>query len=243
MAEPNQPATDKSLQDTGTLERPYYDPNKLLGFNLLKSSKFAAVFKTLPSAAAEPEFKLGNVNIREFSFLCDSIEFPGQNLDTTEYRIPGQYKRKVPYQRNLNEVSMTFYHNDDIPLYEIFTKWITGISPSNTENYYFDEITCEIDLIQFLDTNGSRGFFSGFFEDQKTDAQLPKPAKKYMTVRLKSAYPLNFASLPSNWADDGFQKINVSFFFEKLEVIQEDSGLSEKEKQEYDDVYKTNVFG
>lgn len=241
MAEPNQPDTDESLPEvlvTGTPERSYYEPNKLLGFNLLKSSKFAAVFKRLPSA-----LDLSEVDNREFSFLCDSIEFPGQNLETVEHRIPGQYKRKVPYQRNLNEVSMTFYHNDEMPLYEIFTKWIKNISPSNTDNYYFDEITCEIDLIQFLDTNGSRGFFSAFFEDQRTDAQLPKPARRYMTVRLKGAYPLNFASLPSNWADDGFQKMTVSFFFEELIVVPEDNGLSEKEKQTFDEIYKFNVFG
>ena len=239
MAEPNQPATDESLPEVVvTADRSYYDPNKILGFNLLKSSKFAVFFNKLPSA-----LELSKVRNQEFSFLCDSIEFPGQNLETVEHRIPGQFKRKVPYQRNLNEVSMTFYHNDEMPLYEIFSTWIEGISPSNTGNYYFDEITCDIDLIQFLDTNGSRGFFSAFVDDQRTDAQLPKPAKKYMTVRLNGAYPLNFASLPSNWADDGFQKMTVSFFFEELIVLPENNGLSEKEKEEYDEVYKFNVFG
>lgn len=200
----------------------YYDPDKMLSHNLLKSSKFAVRFTALPEAA-------GGLNLpsEEFTYLCDSIEFPGQSLETIEHRIPGRLKVKYPYQRNFNEVSMTFYHNDKFPIYDIFVNWIRNTSPTNTENLFFDEMVCKkIYLYQFEDTNGARGLFSQFIQDQREDAQAPKPATKYMTVQLLNAYPLNFASMPSNWADDGFQKMTVSFFFENAIVDLEEKTLT-----------------
>jgi hypothetical protein len=44
-----------------------------------------------------------------------------------------------------------------------------------------------------------------------------------MTVKLLNAYPLNFASMPSNWADDGFQKMTVTFFYERYQLNMSDT--------------------
>lgn len=206
---------------TGRNQYRFYDPDKMLSHNLLKSSKFAVRFAALPVAA-------GGVDVasEEFTYLCDSIEFPGQNFETIEHRIPGQLKVKYPYQRNINEVSMTFYHNNEFPIYEIFSNWIRNSSPRNTENLFFDELVCKkISLFQFEDTNGAKGLFSSLLDPTEalTELKTVKPATKYMTVELLNAYPLNFASLPSNWADDGFQKMTVSFFFESVNLAVENA--------------------
>jgi hypothetical protein len=44
-----------------------------------------------------------------------------------------------------------------------------------------------------------------------------------MEVSLLNAYPLNFASMPSNWADDGFQKMTATFFYERYELAVSDT--------------------
>ena len=42
---------------------------------------------------------------------------------------------------------------------------------------------------------------------------------KMFAVRLFNAYPLNFTSMPSTWADDGFQRLTATFFYEKYEFL------------------------
>lgn len=186
-----------------------FNIDKMLSQNFLKSSKFAVQIPQLP------EIIDLNVSPRDLTFLCDSIEFPGQSLTTSEYRIPGKLKLKVPYLREMNEVTMTFYHNVNFPMYKLFSNWITNSSRTNTTNLYFDEITCPvIKLVQFDEVAGGvRGFIRDIF-DLGTKNRL----SKYMTVDLKRAYPLNFTSMPSNWADDGFHKMTVSFFYETVET-------------------------
>ena len=196
-----------------------YDPNRMLNQNFLKSSKFAIRIPSLPEVV-DLSGEL-NISSQEFTFLCDSIEFPGQTLTTTEHRIPGRFKMKNAYQRTL-----TFYHNTKLPIYKIFSDWITNISPTSTNNRYFDDYVCsEIQLFQFEDTTGERGLFSTFEEFTNLNAEgiAGKAISKSFTVKLFNAYPLNFASMPSNWADDGFQKMTVTFFYEAYEVFLSDT--------------------
>ena len=201
-----------------------YDPSKMLNQNLLKSSKFAIRIPSLPEVV-DLSGEL-NISSQEFTFLCDSIEFPGQTLTTTEHRIPGRFKMKNAYQRDMNEVTLTFYHNTKLPIYKIFSDWIRNISPTSTNNEYFDDYVCsEIQLFQFEDTVGDRGLFSTFEEFTNLTAAgiAGRATSKSFTVKLFNAYPLNFASMPSNWADDGFQKITVTFFYESYEVFLSDA--------------------
>ena len=170
--------------------------------NFIRSAKFAARFTSIPGFATEG---IQNFELRKLSYLCDSIEFPGQALTAVDYRIPGKLKIKVPYLREINEVSFTLYVNNEVPLYKMMNTWIAGISPNTAQNRYFDEIVGSIDLIQFEDTT-----------------YLTKPssnALKNMTVKLIDLYPLNIQSMPANWMDDGYHKVNVSFYFRDLEII------------------------
>jgi hypothetical protein len=198
----------------GTNTFRYYNIDKILSHNFLKGSRFSVQFpglsRTIPNASYD-------IPSEELTFLCDSVEFPGQSLTSSEYRMPGKLKLKVPYLRDLNEVTLTFYHNTQLPIYNIFSTWLTGASPTSTQNRYFDDIVCnKIKIIQFADT-----------QDETTNliyALTGKPLlgqqeqKKYMTVELKNAFPLNFASMPGNWADEGFHKMSVSFFYEDLTI-------------------------
>jgi hypothetical protein len=100
---------------------------------------------------------------------------------------------------------MTFYHSEEFPMYDLFANWISNSSPTNTTNYYFDEIVCPaINIVQFDEVSGYLG--------------LKNNMSKYMMVILRKAYPLNFASMPSNWADDGYHKMTVTFFYEELQT-------------------------
>jgi hypothetical protein len=211
------PELEEVVVNTGPPTYRTYDVNRMLNQNFLKSSKFAIRIPILPDVAGGED-----IRSEEFTFLCDSIEFPGQTLTTTEHRIPGRQKVKYAYQRDMNEVTMTFYHNTKFPLYQILSNWITNISPTNTNNQFFDDTVCNIELFQFEDTTGARGLFSTF-EEFIQFLGNSNSSSKYMTVKLLNAYPLNFASMPSNWADDGFQKMTVTFFYERYTLNMSDT--------------------
>ena len=195
-----------SLDEVLVIPASYYNVNKMLSQNLLKSSKFLVrfLFGSLVEKIVSQE------NAREFTFLCDSVEFPGQSLTTLDYRMPGKLKLKIPYLRDSNEVTLTFYHNSKLPIYDVFTNWTRFISPTTTTNKYFDDILCDINILQFQD-----------------QASSSLELKRHMDVKLIGAFPLNFASMPSNWADDGFHKMSVTFFYEDIEInLYENNGIN-----------------
>lgn len=194
-------------------DSPPYDASQILNQNFLKSSKF--LVRLYDQAAV---LENSGVSARELSFLCDSVEFPGQSLTTLDYRMPGKLKLKVPYLRDLNEITLTFYHNSKIPIYQFFTNWISKISPTATTNNYFNNITSKIEILQFDDV-AAQGFFKDVFGlNQTPQGGLINNLTRYMTVNLDNVYPLNFASMPGNWADEGFHKMSVTFFYESLSI-------------------------
>lgn len=174
-----------------------YDYNSVANQNLLRSCKFAVQFIKIPGI--EP------AELRRLTYLCDSVEFPGQTLTTTDYRIPGQLKTKIPYARELSEVTFSFYVPVDYSPYTLMNDWIESISLSTTQNLYLDEIVGSISLYQFADTGKS--FIRG------------TPSKS-MQVDLINAYPLNVQAMPANWGDDGFHKLTASFFFVNYKITE-----------------------
>lgn len=178
-----------------------FDLNTFTNQNFIRSAKFAMQFDAIPLFVLNG---IGNLDLRKFSFLCDSIEFPGQVLTTTDYRIPGQLKNKISYARDVNEVNLSFYISDEFPVYTILSNWIYGISYTSTQNRYFDEIVGSVLITQYEDTTNS--------------TRSSPNANKNMQIKLIDLYPLNIQSMPSNWADDGYHKVNCSFYFKDLEI-------------------------
>jgi hypothetical protein len=203
----------------------------LQSFTFLKSSRFLFQFTAIPDIIGVTEYGKSEIGsfggnrivdqslsskpyrelLRNMTFLCDSIEFPGQSLSTLDYRIPGTKKLKVPYLREYNEITASFYYPENIPMYEFFSSWVVGISKRNTATHYFDEITGQARVTQFAEGETVRG-------DAAAGIRSIEGQPVYLTVNLKNMYPINFASLQSNWGDDGFQKMSVTFFFEDISL-------------------------
>jgi len=194
------PTVDNLQQINQTALAEVFDLYKFANQNLIRSAKFAARFLTIP------RFLEVNTEIRrQLMFLCDAIEFPGQTLTALDYRIPGKLKVKIPYLRELNEVNFSFYVSSKVPVYALFNAWIAEISPNTAQNRFFDELVGEIDLIQLEDTTNALAF------------SVPE-ANRHMRVKLIDVYPLNVQSMQSTWGDDGYHKVNVSFYFRDLVV-------------------------
>jgi hypothetical protein len=239
----------EELKEFGvTAVRTDHSPQAFMNQDFLRSSQFMFIMPNLP-------FDLGALtgkNPRGFSMLCESVEFPGKNVIATDYKIPGTNRIRVPYSKEYPEVTMTFIHNVEIPVYDIFSYWIDYISDdafTSINNKYFDEITTNFNLIQYTDFPADEyGKFKGLnnifnsinkvneylFDSKKlfkvTDigqqfinninnvAGLNVSKQPYYTVAFTSAYPLSFAPMASSWADEGFQRLTVTFTYESYSI-------------------------
>lgn len=170
----------------------YYNTANFTNQNLLRSCKFSMMMLRHPKVMFDSSIS----DLREFTFLCDSLEIPGRTAVTTEFVIPGLQKIKTPYRREFNELNVTFYHNTKFPIFQYFTDWMDSCSTNSTQNQYFDDIVTDINIHQLNDVSST------------TDH------RRYMTVSLFNVYPTSVASLPCNWADDGFHKLNVTLYYE-----------------------------
>jgi len=120
-----------------------------MGQDFLKSSQFMFMMPVLPFDYSLISAK----SPRGFSMFCESVEFPGKNSVGVDYKIPGRNKIKVPYSREYPEVTMTFIHNVEIPVYDIFTYWIDFITQdfNSVETRYFDEVVSDFTLFQYTE--------------------------------------------------------------------------------------------
>lgn len=201
---PNQPTTQEELRNfaiSSNRDTSTYNIQRFTNQNLIRSAKFATRFLSVPNFVTSD-----SGDLRKLIFLCDSVEFPGQTLTSTDYIIPGRLRIKAPYLRELNEVAMTFYISNEMSTYSFFNEWIYQISLTTVQNRYYDEIVGSAEIVQFEDTTSTYAISS------------PTPLKN-MTVKLQNIYPINVQSMASNWIDDGFHKLSVSFCFEDIEVV------------------------
>ena len=234
--------TKKQPHTSADLER-HYSPEEFMSTGFLQSSKFNAYFifgSEFFNELSREETGFNKLinSPQNFRYYCDSIEFPGSTLTATDYRVPGKVKIKVPYLRDLNEINLTFYYPIDVPLFQFFNRWIRNISITANRNEYFDNFVCSMVLNQFdnythdkirpeekpTEATLLKDFYNQFAESQLSNS--PTRMRKQFTMTLVKVYPLSVTSLQSNWADDGFHKINVSLFFENIKT-NIDPGLNE----------------
>lgn len=201
---------------------------KIQTFTFLKSSRFLFQFLSIPKFLEigvdrdnDPSLEfydylnmtrntsLSSINYtelrRDMFFLCDSIEFPGQTVTGVDFKIPGTQKIKTPSARDYNEITATFLYPEQVPLYEFFHSWISKMSVRNTQNYYYNEIVSRARAIQYTD--------GGISSARDIENQSP-----HTSIVFENLYPTSLTSMQSNWSDDGFQKLSVTFFFEYMKI-------------------------
>jgi hypothetical protein len=276
---------------TVTATNPDQSLQAFMNQDFLKSSQFMFVLPTLPFDYSIVSPK----NPRGFSMFCESVEFPGKNTQAVDYKIPGKNRIRVPYGKEFPEVTMTFIHNINIPVYDIFSFWIDWIIQENNsiESRYFDESVVDFTLFQYSEFPAEPyGRFRGlnsilndidkinrylfdskrlfkatdigqeFISNINNVSGLSVSKQTYYTVQFKNAYPLSFAPMPSNWADEGFHRLSVTFTYESYTINDSSKGsktsqleqltnyklksetTSQKEfNRSLDEILKQNLFG
>lgn len=145
--------------------------------------------------------------IRDLTYLCEATEFPGRGFNSIDLRYYGP-SFKVPSQTVYEDINMTFLCRNDSIEREFFDDWMESINPTSTFDFnYKDSYSTTITLFQF--TEESLGYNG--------------PPKAMYAFALYEAYPTLVNPQPVTWADDGIQRLTVSFTYMKWNRREKDN--------------------
>lgn len=137
---------------------------------------------------------------RYLGLQCESAELPGISLMTQDVKVYGP-SYKLPYQRQYNDINLTFICTNDFYERKLFDRWIEAIMPSDTNNMRFP-----------------KGENTKYLTDI-TVVQFDEFVKQIYAVKLIDAFPTSIAPMQMSWSDDGFHKLAVSFAYQRYETI------------------------
>lgn len=133
---------------------------------------------------------------QSLSYYCEAAEFPGRTLEFTDAVMYGP-SYKMPYASNYQEITLTLLCDQELQQKRIIDKWMDYINPINSFDFSFrDDYTTFIDISQYNEMG-----------DQM------------YCCRLMEAYPVSVQPLTVSWADDQFQKVQVTMCYRYWETV------------------------
>ena len=171
--------------------------NSLYDVKIYKPGIFVPGGILSPSGATV--FTLINDEFKSLSYLCESAEMPGKSFEIERVKIYGP-GYNVPYLTTYQNIALTFLCTNAHSERELFDLWMNSIINPNTNNVRFQkgknsEYLSHIDIVQY-------------------DSQ----EKEIYKVQLIDAFPASIAPQQLAWSDDGFQRLTVSFLYQKYEL-------------------------
>ena len=140
--------------------------------------------------------KLNTIIVRDLTYLCELGDMPGRGFITVDLRYYGP-NQKLPTQASYDDLTLGFICRKSSFEREFFDDWHNIINPTNTFDFaYRDDYSCKIELFQMIDLS------TNYDESIAT-----------YKLNVHNAYPLTINPQPMNWADNNFQKINVTFTY------------------------------
>lgn len=130
-----------------------------------------------------------DMNTRSLNILCESISFPGKQIESIDYSM---YRNllKMPSGYMNDELSVTFRLTEDFLVKRVFERWQAGIIDQKTyKARYLDEYVKDLIFIH---------------EDKQDDARY--------TIRAIDCYPITVSAIEkSNETTDSALKLSVTF--------------------------------
>tara|TARA_R110000868_G_scaffold109032_7_gene297072 strand:+ start:297 stop:866 length:570 start_codon:yes stop_codon:yes gene_type:complete len=136
--------------------------------------------------------------LEPLSMLCESAEMPGKSFVTENVRIYGP-GYNVPYLTTYQNIALTFLCTNVHTERLLFDLWMDSAISPRTNNARFPK------------GNGSNYLTN--IEVTQYDLQ----EKPIYRAKLIDAFPLSIAPQQLSWADDAFQRLTVSFLYQKYE--------------------------
>lgn len=127
---------------------------------------------------------------RTLDLMCNAAQIPGRQITTNE-RMYGMKSEKMPYGYVVDDVSLTFYDNNDYSIRRYWDGWQDIIIPRNVYEVRYKNEYAKSVTIQQLDKQGMEVF----------------------TCVLDEAFPTTVNVIELTNDQDGLIQVNVSLSF------------------------------
>jgi hypothetical protein len=154
---------------------------------LARSNRYAISFT--PPTNAQKAY-IGGVEpatLRKTILFCDQVQLPGLNLSTVQNRTFGEF-RETPYEKLFDNITMSFYVDNDMKVKSLFDNWMGSIQDPTTRTFrYYDQYTTDM-TIEVQDIN------------DKTRYQ----------VKLFECYPKTIGAIQMDYASKEVMKLSIT---------------------------------
>lgn len=159
---------------------------------------------------------------RWLRFYTDELSIPGEQVQTSEYKINNSpaysYATDVVYP----EINITFLLDAYMNQKKIFDKWVEYIKPMNEKTIgtrfrvkYRDEYVSDIKIIKY--ERWGNGYSNADKKElvpiKPSGSMSVQPVARYSTV-LHNAYPTAISSIQLNSGSSQINRVSVSFKYE-----------------------------
>ena len=105
---------------------------------IARTNRYAVFFSPPP--------KVAPAGLNKILLFCDQVTVPGANFSTTQNRIFGEF-REVPYEKNYDQISLSFYVDTEMKVKQLFDDWQNLIANPITRTYgYYNDYICDLDI-------------------------------------------------------------------------------------------------
>lgn len=148
---------------------------------LARNNRYAVLFQLPAGVRFNPD------SLQKTLLFCDQIQLPGVNYSTVQNRTFGEF-RETPYEKLFDNLTMSFYVDNDMKVKALFDEWIGSIQDPLTRNFnYYNNYTCDMTIeVQDL--------------QNKTRYELT----------LSECYPKNIGSIQLDYANKDVMKLQVT---------------------------------
>lgn len=158
---------------------------------LARTNRFAISF-TPPTANTSKPYITGASpeDLRKVILFCDQVQLPGINFSTVQNRTFGEF-RETPYEKLYDNISMSFYVDNDMKVKLLFDQWMNSIQDTQTRTFsYYDQYTTDMS-IEVQDINDKTRYQIKLFECYPKsigNIQMDYAAKDVMKLTVNMQY-------------------------------------------------------
>lgn len=135
-------------------------------------------------------FNYSSVDAETIAILCDQVQVPGLNYSTTANLSYGE-TREIPYTRLYDNITMSFYVDNDMLTKKYFDDWLFSIQNPVTRTFnYYNQYTTDI-IIKVEDLNNESPY----------------------AVKLFECYPKNISAISLDYSTRDVMKLSLTMAY------------------------------
>ena len=135
-------------------------------------------------------FNYSSIDAETIAILCDQVQVPGLNYSTTANLSYGE-TREIPYTRLYDNITMSFYVDNDMLTKKYFDDWLLSIQNPVTRTFnYYNQYTTDI-IIKVEDLNNESPY----------------------AVKLVECYPKNISAISLDYSTRDVMKLSLTMAY------------------------------